>query len=185
MPTAAEYLADAAWKKRWGDIFGVFDANKNGVVSQADILIVVERFRANAKCDAAKLDTLKAALLEYAAALGVSNSDTKLDQSTFVQNAAALCAVEGAKLQKGEQTILHKVNNASFDVVDSSQDGYLSWDEFQLIGKAWNTEAVARIAFDKADKNKDGKLSRKEFIDSDARYFCGVGEQNKKFGDNF
>ena len=185
MPTAADYLADAAWKKKWDDLFHVFDANKNGVIQLVDILIIIDRYRANATCSPEHLDALKAVLLEFATAVGIANDKTKLDKTVWLQNAAAFCVTEAAKLQKGEETIFHKVDNASFDVVDKNRDGYISWEEFQVVMKAWNLEDAARAAFDNFDKNKDGKLSRKEYIESDVKYFYELGDQKRMFGGKF
>ena len=184
MPTAADYLADAAWKKKWDDLFHVFDANKNGVVQLADVLIVIDRYRTNTTCSPEHLDALKAVLLEFATAMGIANAETKLDKTVWLQNAAAFCETDAAKLQKGE-TIFHKMNNASFDVVDKNRDGYISWEEFQVKMKAWNLEDAARAAFDNSDKNEDGKLSRKEYIESSVKHFYVLGDQKRVFGSKF
>lgn len=45
-----------------------------------------------------------------------------------------------------------------FEEIDTNNDGFISWEEFQVA-----MPNITRIAFDTIDSNKDGKISREEW----------------------
>ena len=163
MPTAQEFLNDPAWVSKWKNAFdNVYDADKNGYLTQSDFLRIRDRYAAIVTDRPDILKIFEEALLELAKVYGVTGQESKVDWDTALQSVAKYAEIESAKIEKGEETLFHKVENASFDLVDQNKDGYVSWEEYLVVMKAWNhSEDTARSIFDRWDKRKDTTRPKK------------------------
>lgn len=172
MATVEDYLNNAKWVKRIGELFDRVDRNKDGYISQEDWLrfpdelakVVPDRPAENAK--------FRELMMEVAREMGFPEGVT-LDKQKFIELAAAMMVVQVGKIKRGEQPLTEKVDQASFDVVDRNHDGNITWDEYQLLAKTGHLgEDAAKAAFDFLDRNKNGKIDRKDWAAAGTQFWC-------------
>ena len=176
MATVQDYLKNAKWVKRINEAFDHLDVDKSGYLSREDWLIFID--------DLAKVITDRPALiakarevtLEYMDVFGLTEG-VKADKQKFQELSAAMSIAEAARLKKGEETWIEKLDNASFDVVDRNHDGCVTWDEFKVLMKVGNfDDDAAQATFALFDKNKNGKIERSEFAAADVKFWCTLDD---------
>ena len=166
MATVQDYLKNPKWVKRIDESFHQFDRNGEGFVSREDWLVNVDNLAKVVTNRPSAIAKLRAATLEFTTALGLTEG-VKADKQKFLELAANMVVAEIAKVKRGEKTLVEKMENAVFDVVDTSRDGTITFDEYVILMKAGNfPEDAAKAAFTLLDKDKSGKLERKEYISS-------------------
>ena len=175
MATVQDYLKNAKWVKRVDESFNSLDVNKNGYLSREDWLISVDKLAKVATDRPAEIAKLRAATLEYADAMGLTEG-VQADKKKFRELAAAMSLAEIGRRDKGEMT---KVGNTGFDVLDQNHDGYVTWDEYKVAMEvAGLDEEVGRATFDLLDKNKSGKIDRKEYTAADIKFWCTLDDHD-------
>ena len=170
MTTAQDYLQSSTWVRRMEHSFEVLDTNKNGYLMLEDIQLPVDKLEKEVKPEAHLMATLRARNEEYYALIGVvPGKQTTKDE--FVKGVAALAIAEKARKEKGEETLLHKLSEAWYDVVDTNHDGCVRLDEWRILMRAGNMEGSADEIFKALDKNKNGKIERTELLENDVNFF--------------
>ena len=84
---------------------------------------------------------------------------------------------ENAKVKRGEKSLVYKLDNAIFDVVDVNHDGNVTLNEYKLVMKAFNLdEASTEASFNALDRNKNGKIDWIEFIKSEFKFWFSLDD---------
>ena len=98
-----------------------------------------------------------------------------------------MAIAEKARKEKGEETLLHKLNDAWYDAVDTHHDGCVRLDEWRIVLRAGNMESAADEIFKALDKNKNGKIERKKLSDNDFNFWYVLDDADTRgmFGDKF
>lgn len=186
MATVQDYLQNPSWVHRMEQLFDVLDTNKNGYLTVEDTQLAADKIEKEVKPAANLMAALRARNEDIYAAIGVvSGKQTTKDE--FIKGVAALAIVEKARKEKGEETLLHKVNNAWYDVVDINHDGCVRLDEWRVVLRASNMEGAADEIFKALDKNKNGKIERKELSDNDFKFWYVLDDPDTSgmFGDKY
>ena len=187
MATVQDYLNNAKWVKRIDESFDTFDANKNGYITREEWLITVDKFAKIVTDRPAEIAKLRAATSEHANAMGLTEG-VQVDKKKFRELAAAMSLAEIGRRDRGEMTMVEKADNARFDVLDKNRDGYVTWDEYKVVLKVVGLdEEVGRATFDLLDRNKSGKIDRKEYTDSNIKFWCTLDDPDtqRMYGDRF
>ena len=155
-------------------MFQLIDFNKNGFLSPDDMHLWVNNIEKELQPqpDAKLIAKLREEMVVYTAAMGLLPGKES-NREQFVKDMAAMGVREVAKHKKGEQTLLERVNNAWYDVVDTNHDEAITSEEYQAIAKACNLGDVGEF-FKTLDKNKNGKLERKELNDYEFNQWFGL-----------
>lgn len=181
MSTKQDFLSNAAWVKRVGELFSATDVNKNGFVKRADFQAFVdnlEKLTQNERPDLIK--KAREVVMEFADSLGVKEG-VKLTKEEYIEGMAALAVEQSAKLKRGETSLTVKLNNAFYDVVDVNHDGTISLEEYKLILKAFNIdESAAAEGYATLDKNQDGKLNRQKMNEAETNFWWSLDDPASK-----
>ena len=170
-----DYLKNEKWVKRIEASFK--DTSKDGYLSREELYTTADKL-AEAVPDCPKeVAKLRKVIGEYCNDFGIPEGG-KVDKDKFIQLSAAFVVEQMNVAAKGRETGIEKFDNAAFDVVDRNHDGTISWEEYKTMMAAYNmSEEAARVSFDMLDKNKDGKIERKEFHDSNHKFWCSLEER--------
>ena len=125
--------------------------------------------------------------MEYTAALGLTEG-VEVDKQKYLEGAAAMKVAELARLKRGEGSLLERLDNSWFDIVDTNHDGHVTFEEYKVLMKASNFDLEsAKATFALLDKNKKGKLERKEFISAHFKFWFELDDPDAQgmFGDKF
>ena len=163
MTDASKYLNSPRWVQHMKESFKHGDWNGNGYIELADWDIYVDNIQREVQAEASLVATLRSAVRNYCAGFGLT-SGKRLTCDEFVNNFANFAVREVARKSRGEEPLLSKMNDAWYDVVDSTRrDGFVTLDEYRKAMKACNiSESVADQAFALIDKNNDGKIQKSE-----------------------
>ena len=183
---AQDYLNNTKWVKRISEIYDNTDTDKNGHISNADILKFADNLAK--ETDRPEMITkLREVMLEWAAAMGLEEG-VKANKQQFLKMVAAMAVSENAKVKRGEKSLLYKFYNALFDVVDVNHNGTITLNEFKVVMKAYNyDEEMSEASFAAMDKNKNGKIERDEFIETEFKFWFSLDEPDvlRILGDKF
>ena len=171
MSTVKEYLKNDKWVRRVGEYFTQLDMNKNGYLSKEDWMLTCDTLEKAAPDRPAEVAKLRQISSEFTDALGLTKG-VQGDRKKFAELFAAFSLAEMARVKKGEISLTEKLDNAIFDVVDRNHDGRITFDEFKIVMKSYGfNEDVGKPVFASMDKNKNGTIERKEFIESDMKFW--------------
>ena len=133
----------------------VRDTNKDGFISRADFEMVVQRYKDMGFPDKIikKLSDHYAKFMEV---IGIVDSSTKLTYEEVINNFSR---------SSNNLEALGKLIDGHFDIVDTNEDGKISFKEWTDAYKAMDIDTVhARASFDAMDTNGDGIVSKEEFL---------------------
>lgn len=185
MATPQDFLQNPAWVHRMQQVFDRLDMDKNGYLSNEDWELWAKNIEKMVKPAPHLMAALRARIEEYCAALGIVPG-TQSTRDEFVKGIAAMAVIERAKSQRGEETLLHKLNDAFYDIVDTNHDGSVTLGEWKVILEACNIESsAANKMFNTLDKNKDGKIGRRVLTDTEFEFWYALDDPDGKgmFGD--
>lgn len=180
MATAEEFLQNPAWIERLEEAFVRLDTKKNGYLTLEDWELWVDNIDREIKPAPHSVAALRDRTVEYCAAIGIVRG-SRFTKEQFIKKFAALAVVERGKKLRGEETILHKVNNAWFDVVDTNHDGHVTFDQCRAIMKACNQlydPSTADELLESIDKNKNGKIERADLIDTEFKFWFTLDDDD-------
>ena len=183
---AQDYLNNTKWVKRISEMYDDTDTDKNGYISNTDILKFADNLAKETDCPE-MITKLREVMLEWAAAMGLEEG-VKANKQQFLKMVAEMAVSENAKVKRGEKTLLYKLDNALFDVVDANHDGTITLNEFKVVMKAYNyDEELSEASFAAMDKNKNGKIERDEFIETEFKFWFSLDEPDilRILGDKF
>ena len=186
MATVQDYLDNANWVKKVEQTFVVSDVNKNGYVSREDFMLGIDKLAAKITDRPELMAKAREVTEEYATAMGLTEG-VKADKQLYLELAAKMALAETARAKKGEMTLIEKVENATFDLIDTNRDGVLVWKEYEQLTSCSNMEPEAlKAAFNFLDKSGDGKISRKEFMAADVQFWTTLDTSNQDmYGENY
>ena len=166
MVTVQDYLKCPKWVKRIDEIFHQGDKNGKGVLSIENWDVFVDNLAKAVPDRQSEVAKLRAATLEYANAMGLTEG-VKADKQKFRELAANMVVAEITKVKRGEDTVMEKMENAVFDLLDTNRDGFITFNEYMVRIKAASfPEDAAQATFALLDKDKSGQIERKEYISS-------------------
>ena len=176
MATVQDYLNNAKWVRRISQMFTDTDVDKNGYVSVADFIKFVDNLAKEAPDRPDLITKLRAVMVEWAAAIGIKEG-IKASKQEYLKLMAAMAVSENAKVKRGEKSLIYKLDNALFDVVDVNHDGNITLNEYKLVMKAFNLdEASSEAGFAAVDKNKNGRIERNEFIETEFKFWFSLDD---------
>ena len=186
MATVEDYLQNPSWVHRVEQMFDSVDTKRNGYLMLEDWQSLEDNFEKEVKPAAHLMAALRARTKEYYGAIGFA-SGKKLTKEEYLRGFAALAIAERARKERGEETLLHKMNDAWFDAVDTNHDGYVRQDELRMALRGINNESAAEAIFETLDRNKDGKIERKEISDNDFKFWFHLDDVDSQgmFGDKY
>jgi Ca2+-binding EF-hand superfamily protein len=165
---------DKQIRKRLVRFYNVYDADGNGVITQADAELSLNNLAAlrNYKVGTPEYESFRAGFLIYwndllKAADADQNSEITLEE--WLKYHENLLSDKSRALQ----TILPSVF-AMFDVMDSDGNGSITMGEYKNFMHAFGVPEkwIGEDVFQKLDLNKDGSISKKELGDVvDQMYF--------------
>ena len=159
--TAEDYLKNKEWVKRIEVTFESLDRDKDGVVTLNDIVCDVKKY-SHLNPDPKVVESLRIAQIEFAAELGIK-AGISMTKEEYVRNYANLAPVEVAKVTSGEESVIHKLLNKLFDVIDKDHDGTVSrekWCKFIVATEVFS-QKLFHVIFELLGVNK----TVEEFID--------------------
>ena len=162
MVTVQDYLKNPKWVKHIDESFQQGDKNGDGVLSREDWHVFVDNLAKAVTDRPSEVAKLRAASSEFTTASGLT-AGVKANQKKYQELAANIVVAEIAKLKRGEETLVEKMENALFNVLDRNRDGNITFDRHKTYIKAGNfPEDAAEAAF--ACLDKSGEINRKEYI---------------------
>lgn len=176
MATAQDYLNNAKWVRRISQMFHDTDVDMNGYISIADFMKFADNLAREAPDHPDLITNLRAVMVEWASAIGIKEG-VKASKEDYLKLMAAMAVSENAKVKRGEKSLIYKVDNALFDVVDVNHDGNITLNEYKLVMKAFNLdEASSEAGFAAVDRNKNGKIDRNEFIETEFKFWFSLDD---------
>ena len=188
MATVQDYLSNAKWERRISQMFDDTDIDKNGYISTADFMKFADNLaKETGRPDSDLITKLRGVMMEWAAAIGIKEG-VKATKQEYLKLMATMAVSENAKVKRGEKSLIYKLDNALFDVVDVNHDGNITLNEYKLVMKAFNLdEASSEAGFNAIDRNKNGKIDRNEFIETEFKFWFSLDDPDSQgiLGDKF
>ena len=155
----------------------------DGYVSLEDWMLWVENIEKDISPDSKLVDRLRKSMEEFCGPRGIGlTSGMKITRDIFVKDIMVRFAVAEGSKKLRKDTLVFQMCDAWYDVVDTTDDGMVTIDEYKKAMKARNyDESVAEEAFTLLDKDKDGKVERFKMIESEFHFwFSTNGTPEKK-----
>lgn len=161
--------------KKWVFFFYILDVNRNGVLEHSDIELILERAIDTRK---GLFDELDAKYLRF---VTLKNFD-RLIMEAGKGKQRSVTLLEWIRIIKqsnesGKKSFFIRWFSASavrfmFDLCDHNRDGFIDFDEFELLYRIFGLNRGNIInAFKQLDDNKDGRLSKAELYEAISNYF--------------
>ena len=191
--SAEVYKQDQQWVHRIKSFFNLLDYNKNGYIHQGDWERLADNIEKAFKPDPPNLmDRVRETADAYFTAIGIKG-ERKLTCDEFIEAFSEFAVKERAKKERakkerGEEPLLYPMNDAVYDVADTTKDGFVTIEEYRRIFKAGNLpESGADVAFKVAGANSDGKIDRQKLNDYEFEFWFATGAHEAKgmFGEAF
>ena len=146
------------------------DTNKDGFLSKDDFRLVIERYKEFCVSEA-HLKKLEKNYDLLCATLGIADDSVKLTYDQCIDNFTKC----GDHLEEIVKTFM-----THFEIIDSNEDGKISFEEWVNYYKAMGIDTVhAKPSFEAMNTNKDGVVSMEEFIAFNKEYYF-TAEDNLK-----
>jgi hypothetical protein len=184
---AAVFRDNAKWVKRMETFFEQTDVDNHSYLTIENFETWVDNIARVVQPDPALVDKLYVVVREFWGECGFKPG-VKLGRDEFINKMAEFAVVENARLAKGVDPLLYKLDDIFYDAADTNRDGFLSMDEYEKVQMAVGFDAgTAKTAFAVIDKNHDGKLSRDELNESDFGFWFAVDDSKSSgmFGAKF
>ena len=146
------------------------DTNKDGFISRADFELVVQRYRDMGYSDKF-IEKLSDRNAKFMALLGLKDPDTKLTYEEAITHFLA-----------GSNSIdaMEKSVKDHFGVVDTNEDGLISFDEWVVVYKVAGIDiAHARPSFDAMNISGAGFATKEEFHAYFMEFYTSVEDKLK------
>lgn len=162
---ASTYLNNPKWVKRMEILFEQNDIDRDGHVTLEDFEAWSDNIEREASAAPELFEKARKATHEFWVSVGL-RSGVRITREQFITQMSEFVAKEKTKFDKGEEPMFFKFMDATFDVMDSDKDGYLSMAEHATMMKVSNFDPSAAIqAFNTVDTNHDGRIARQQFKD--------------------
>ncbi|XP_064388757.1 clytin-like [Halichondria panicea] len=168
---AAAYKNSPKWVKRMEEFFVQSDLNKDGYLSIQDFDMWSDNLEREVKAEPALLKKARNATRDFWESTGLKQG-VLLSKEQFVEKVAEVAVAEKTNFDEGKESLFFAMMETVFDAVDTNRDGFLQMSEYATMNKAGNfDDGTAKILFDIIDKNHDGKLSRKELLEYNIKFW--------------
>ena len=157
----ASFTDNPDWIKKMKMRFALLDVDKNGIINQDDVALFAKKIAAYRKeGEGAEKNYFQ--IIKAATTFELAN----MDEETFVQQ------MKQFVLQPDAKERVKEVADMIFGVIDTNNDGIISYDEFCQFLKALNANReLIDTLFKQADTNKDGVIDHLEAQESFIKYF--------------
>ena len=157
----ASFTDNPAWINKMKMRFAILDVDKNGVVNQDDVALVAKNIATYRKeGEGAEKNYFKILKSVFPFEL------PEIDEETFVQEMKKFVSQPDAKER------VKKLADMIFSIVDSNNDGVISYNEFCQFCKVLNAnQELIDTLFKQADTNKDDVIDHLESQESFVKYF--------------
>ena len=157
----ASFTDNPAWINKMKMRFALLDVDKNGVINQDDVALVAKNIATyRREGEGAEKNYFK--ILKAVTTFELP----EIDEETFVQEMKKFVSQPDAKER------VKKFADMIFSVVDSNNDGFISYNEFCQFLKALNAnQELIDTLFKQADTNKDDIIDHLESQESFIKYF--------------
>lgn len=141
--------------------FDTFDKNTDNYMTITEVLHWAERMKQMCDANEDDIEKVRQALRDFFEACGVTEKG--LRRENWVEANQVFGEAERERMRHGESTLVARVGNAYYDVLDRDKDSLVSMPELKKMMNVFRVpEEAAYTFFEKADLNKDGKLQRSE-----------------------
>lgn len=148
----------------------VRDTNKDGFISKEDYDVVVQRYKEMGVSEA-HLEKLRKNHDMLCTVMGITDDSIKLSYDQCIANFTK----SSAQLEE-----VIKIFDTHFDIIDTNEDGKISFKEWTEHYKALDIDVKhARASFDAMDTNGDGIVSRDEFRAYHKEYYTTADDNLK------
>ena len=170
---ATSFKENAFWQAKFRRAMEVRDVDKDGYIKIADFKLIVERYR-ELGAPECHLKKIEKSYEQFCAKLGLLDETTALTYQEFSSNFASI-------LDKlGNISVSNDLFQTSFNIIDTNEDGKISFSEWTNYYKAHGIDpAHAKASFDAMDTNHDGVVSIDEFIAYNKEFFLSTEDTLK------
>lgn len=141
--------------------FDTFDKNSDNVMTIKEVLHWAERMKQMCDANEDDIEKVRLALKDFFEACGVTEAG--LRRENWVEGNQVFGEAERERMRHGEPTLVARVGNAYYDVLDRDHNSLVSMAELKKMMNVFRVpEEAAYTFFQKADLNGDGKLQRNE-----------------------
>ena len=156
------------WMKKLRRECEIRDANKDGFISKDDFDLITVRYKDMGMSDE-RIKKLSCHYADFMVVLGIADPGVKLRYEDVIAN-----------FSKSNFDVLGKTIDAHFEIIDSNEDGEISFNEWVDAYKAMDIDVVhARASFDAMDANGDGMISKEEFFAYTKEYYTSTEDKLK------
>lgn len=170
---AKSFKENAFWQAKFQRAMEVRDVDKDGFIQIADFKLIVQRYREMGAPDD-HLKKIEQSFERTFAKVGLIDDTTALTYQEFSSNFAKILDKLG---NLGSDSSLFK---ESFNIIDTNEDGKISFSEWVNFYKALGIDPIhAKASFDAMDSNGDGVVSMEEFIAYNEEFFFSTEDTLK------
>jgi len=161
------------WKKKIRTLHARMDLDRDGFLTLKDFDILLDRFASIGQTPPKQIEKLRSTVFKFgndfvaeAAAAGPLSAD------------AYVAAIEAQGKQKYSKAVF-ATYSSYFDAMDTSNEGFISLDQFKIYCKVLDKDpSWATDSFKAIDKNGDGEISKAEFLAAVDDFFCSENPSN-------
>ena len=159
---AASFTESPDWIKKMKMRFDLLDVDKNGVLDNADIVLLAKRMAAyrNEGPDAEHnyVESIRTIISPFIEKEGINEKE-------FIENARKFVSQPDAKAH------VREFAKKMFEIVDANKDGIISKDEFTQFYRALNaSQEMIDRSFKAADTNEDGVIDCSELQETYVKF---------------
>ena len=166
-----DYAKNEYWRKKYYKKLKVLDTDKDGFITKADFDIIIQRYKDLGKTDEKRLAKVKESFTAIMESQGIVDDSIKLTYDELIERA-------GKNSGKFEDFVLSLT--ASFELIDSNDNGVLSFQEWVEYYRALDIDTkYARASFDAIDTDNDGIISKDEFVAYNYEFYFSVEDKLK------
>jgi len=161
------------WKRKIRTLHARLDIDGDGLITQNDFDVMVERFDTIGHATPRQLDKLRTLLDKmWTDILAPLAADGPITADAYI---AALMR-QGFK---GKSRTTFGIYSQFFDVIDTNYDGHISFPEFLIYWQVMGVDtSYAKESYDAIDADQDGEVSKAEYLLAAERFFCGNEPSN-------
>ena len=164
------------WRKKQMLVCKVRDANKDGILTRADYMTLINRYRElNTSPDDEHFKALNDSFCANIEYLGFKDDSMTMTYDEFIKRFSAV--LDGDKMTIDACRLYF---SEMFRIIDTDGSGKIEFKEWVVYYEILEIDtAHARASFDAMDTNGDGVVSEEEFIAYNEEFFGSVKDDLK------